>query len=126
MNRLSRPFVYVGILMLAVMSGPTGCSTDGAEFDTSKVGSIVKGTTTKNDARKYFGDPLRIEDGPTGEVWTYTYVNTHTTGAGAIGSVMIGVNQSESTMDTLILVFDGNIVKDYEFSNGSHTDTYNR
>lgn len=87
--------------------------------------NIVKGTTTKNDIRGYFGDPLRIEAGPLGEVWTYTYVETHTTGAGALGHV-IGVEQSESTMNTLTVIFDGDVVKDYEFSNGSHTDTYQK
>jgi len=104
---------------------PLGCSTAGARFDTSNVSKIVKGTTTKKDLHGYFGNPLRIEDSPNGEVWTYTYVETHSTAAGALGNV-VGVDQSETVANKLTIVFDGDVVKDYFFDSGSHTDTYVR
>jgi outer membrane protein assembly factor BamE (lipoprotein component of BamABCDE complex) len=112
-----------GILLLAIVV-PLGCSTAGARFDTSKVSRIVKGRTTKDDLRGYFGKPLRTEESPNGEVWTYAYVETHTTTAGAIGHVAIGVDQSETVADKLIIVFNGDVVKDYSFDGSSHTDTY--
>lgn len=113
----------MSVLLLA-MFVPLGCSTAGAKFDTSNVSRIVKGRTTKNDVRRYFGNPLRTEESPNGEVWTYVYVETHTTTAGAIGHVAIGVDQSETVADKLTIVFNGEVVKDYSFDNGSHTDTY--
>ncbi|HWE92750.1 MAG TPA: hypothetical protein VG269_02145 [Tepidisphaeraceae bacterium] len=85
---------------------------------------IVKGSPTKQDLRGYFGNPLRTEDSPKGEVWTYTYVETHTTAAGAVGSVAVGVNQSETLANKLTIVFNGDVVKDYFFDSGSHTYTY--
>lgn len=112
-----------GILLLAMVA-PLGCSTAGARFDTSNVSRIVKGRTTKNDLRGYFGNPLRTEDSPNGEVWTYTYVETRTTGAGAVGYVAVGVNQSETVANKLTIVLNGDVVKDYFFDSGSHTDTY--
>jgi hypothetical protein len=113
----------MSILLLAMVC-PLGCSTAGAKFDTSNVSRIVKGRTTKKDLRGYFGDPLRIEDSPNGEVWTYTYVETRSTAAGAVGYVAVGVNQSETVANKLIVVFNGDVVKDYAFNSGAHTDTY--
>lgn len=111
-------------ILLLAMVAPLGCSAAGAKFDTSNVSRIVKGRTTKNDLRGYFGNPLRTEDSPNGEVWTYTYVETHTTAAGAVGSVAVGVNQSETVANKLTIVLNGDVVKDYFFDSGSHTDTY--
>jgi len=111
------------ILLLAIVF-PLGCSSAGARFDTANVSKIVKGSTTKKDLRGYFGNPLRIEDSPNGEVWTYTYVETHSTAAGAVGHVVIGVDQSETVVNKLTIIFDGDLVKDYYFNSGSHTDTY--
>lgn len=111
-------------ILLLAMIAPLGCSTAGTRFDTSNVSKIVKGRTTKKDLREYFGNPLRTEDSPKGEVWTYTYVETHSTAAGALGHVTIGVDQSETVANKLTIVFDGDVVKDYFFDSGSHTDTY--
>jgi len=126
MNKNLHGLASAGLLLLLAIGVPLGCSTAGAEFDTTKVHNIVKGTTTKNDVRRYFGDPLRIENSPNGEVWTYTYVDTHATAAGVVGHVTIGVDQSESSVNTLTIVFDGEVVKDYRLDSGSHTDTYLR
>ena len=124
MNKSLHGLAGAGLLLLLAMGVPLGCSTAGAKFDTANVQKIVRGTTSKSDVRRYFGDPLRTENSPKGEVWTYTYVDTHTTAAGVVGHVTIGVDQSESSVDTLTIVFDGEVVKDYHFDSGSHTDTY--
>ena len=101
----------------------SGCSTGGARFDTENISRIEKGKTTKGDVLKYFGDPLRKENAPLGEVWTYTYVQSATTAAGAVGH-LVGVEQSQTNMNKLELIFDGDIVKDFDSSSSDHTDTY--
>lgn len=111
----------LGLLLAIAAAG--GCSSAGATFDASKVRDIVKGATSMDDVRRYFGEPLRTEFGPKGEVWTYSYVDSHVTGAGVVGQI-VGVNQTTTSVQTLTIVFDGNVVSDFEFSNGSHTDTY--
>jgi outer membrane protein assembly factor BamE (lipoprotein component of BamABCDE complex) len=126
MNKNLYGLASVRLLLLLAMGVAFGCSTAGAKFDTNNVQKIVKGTTSKNDVRRYFGDPLRTENSPNGEVWTYSYVDTHTTAAGVVGHVTIGVDQSQSTVDTLTIVFDGEVVKDFRLDSGSHTDTYKR
>ncbi len=124
-NSINKQTHYLArsILLLAMVF-PLGCSSAGARFDTANVSKIVKGKTTKIDLRGYFGNPLRTEDSPNGEVWTYTYVETHSTAAGAVGHVVIGVDQSETVVNKLTVIFDGDVVKDYYFDSGKHTDTY--
>lgn len=123
-NSINKGIRYLArSIVLLAMVAPMGCSTAGARFDTANVSKIVKGRTTKTDLRGYFGNPLRSEESPNGEVWTYAYVETHTTAAGAVGST-VGVNQSETAANKLTIVFDGDVVKDYFFDSGSHTDTY--
>ncbi len=124
MNKSIHGLASARLLLLLAMGVILGCSTAGAKFDATKVRNIVKGSTTKDDVRRYFGDPLRTENDPNGEAWVYSYVDTHTTAAGVVGHVTVGVDQSESTVQTLTIVFDGEVVKDFHFEGGSHTDTY--
>ena len=119
-NSINNAIRYLArsILLLAMVV-PLGCSTAGTRFDTSNVSKIVKGKTTKKDVREYFGNPLRTEDSPNGEVWTYTYVETYATAPG-----VFGINQSQTASNTLTVIFSGDVVKDYVFNSGTHNDTY--
>ena len=99
------------------------CQHEGARFNTNNVSRIVKGKTAKADIRQYFGEPPTMDAAPLGEVWTYTYVTKDTTAAGVLGHVTIGVDQAETNVDKLTIIFDGDIVKDYDYSHNNHTDT---
>ena len=60
--------IFVGIILL-----PGGCGTAGKSFDTSKVESIVNGTSTRSDIKKIFGEPFKtgIQNGQ--PIWVYEY-----------------------------------------------------
>ena len=63
---------YIGIIILVgiiLLSG--GCGTAGKSFNTSKIGSIVNGTTTQSDIKKIFGKPFKtgIQNGQ--PIWVY-------------------------------------------------------
>ena len=63
---------YIGIIMLVgIILLPGGCGTVGKNFDTSKVESIVNGTSTRSDIKKIFGEPFKtgIQNGQ--PIWVY-------------------------------------------------------
>jgi outer membrane protein assembly factor BamE (lipoprotein component of BamABCDE complex) len=122
MNKKPQILAALGVLALCITMLPS-CSTGGAQFDTENIQRIEKGKTTKTDVVNYFGDPLRKESAPLGEVWTYTYVKSATTAAGVVTHI-VGVEQSRTNVDKLVVIFDGDIVKDYDSSSSDHTDTY--
>jgi hypothetical protein len=100
-----------------------GCQHEGTRFETGNISRIEKGKTSKKDILQYFGEPPTMESAPLGEVWTYTYVAKDTTAAGVLGHVTIGVDQAETTVEKLTIIFDGDLVKDYDYSHSNHTDT---
>lgn len=80
-----------------------GCATIGHDFDVSAVPDIARGTTTKSEIVRMFGDPWRrgVEDGR--EAWTYGFYRFSMFGA-------------ERTKD-LVVRFDGEgRVASYTFS----------
>ena len=63
---------YIGIIILVgIILLPGGCGTAGKSFDTSKVESIVNGTSTRSDIKKIFGEPFKtgIQNGQ--PIWVY-------------------------------------------------------
>ena len=63
---------YIGIIILVgTILLPGGCGTAGKSFDTSKVESIVNGTSTRSDIKKIFGEPFKtgIQNGQS--IWIY-------------------------------------------------------
>ena len=119
MNKNLRGWAGTGLLLLLGAVWLTACSSAGVKYDTTKVKQIVRGTTTKSEIRAWFGPPPRTEDGIGGDVWVYTYTETHTTGAGALGHFLIGVGESEHTTNILSILFNGEVVKDYSYSGNS-------
>ena len=63
---------YIGLIILVgIILLPGGCGTAGKSFNTSKIGSIVNGTTTRSDIKKIFGEPFKtgIQNGQ--PIWVY-------------------------------------------------------
>ena len=58
--------IVVGLILIS-----NGCGTVGKSFNTSKVESIVNGTSTRSDIKKIFGEPFKtgIQNGQ--PIWVY-------------------------------------------------------
>jgi outer membrane protein assembly factor BamE (lipoprotein component of BamABCDE complex) len=63
----------VMLVCICILSGCAGATMSGKTFDTTKVSSIQKGTTTKSDIRAMFGEPVSTRPTDSGEVWSYYY-----------------------------------------------------
>lgn len=113
-----------GLFVIAMTVYTVGCSSAGREFDTARIKDLQKGVTTKSDVLKMFGEPLRKEFAPKGEVWGYSYTSSNETGAGVIGHVTIGLDQSKTTCNTMELIFKGDTLVDYDCTESNHVDTY--
>ena len=72
------------LTVLAIL--PTiGCATAGKRFDSSRVGHIVDGETTKKQILAMFGEPgsyFNRGDKKVGETWVYSYVRNELFGFG--------------------------------------------
>ena len=63
---------YIGIvIVVGIVLISNGCGTIGKSFKTSKVESIVNGTSTRSDIKKIFGEPFKtgIQNGQ--PIWVY-------------------------------------------------------
>lgn len=103
-------------LLIAIVAAMavTGCAVDvGREFNADQVSRIQKGVTTKEDVRRMLGEPQSITLGSEGDNWTYQ----HLKGKNMIqlyGELFRGSLSNESSV--LIVNFNGNVVKDYAFT----------
>ena len=89
--------IVVGILLL---SG--GCGTAGKSFNTSKIGSIVNGTTTRSDIKKIFGEPFKtgIQNGQ--PIWVYE--DHH-----------YSIISNDSSKDLIIIFGPNGVVQSHQF-----------
>ena len=94
---------YIGLIsIVAVILVSNGCGNVGKNFNTSKVESIVNGTTTQSEIKKLFGKPFKtgVQNGKS--IWVYENHNYS----------IISKNKSKD----LIITFDPvGIVKSYQF-----------
>lgn len=63
---------YIGLVILVgIILISNGCGASGKSFNTSKVESIVSGSTTRSDIEKMFGEPFKtgIQNGQ--PIWVY-------------------------------------------------------
>ena len=94
---------YIGIIILVgIILLPGGCGTAGKSFDTSKVESIVNGTSTRSDIKKIFGEPFKtgIQNGQS--VWVYE--DHH-----------YSIIREGASKDLIIIFSPNGIVQSYQF-----------
>jgi outer membrane protein assembly factor BamE (lipoprotein component of BamABCDE complex) len=67
MKRLSVPLLAITMAL--------GCAATqmGKDFDITKKDQIVKGQTTKEEVRSWFGEPTGVYEVADGEMWAYQY-----------------------------------------------------
>ena len=63
------------LICLAMMTGGCADLRVGQPIAEQNVQVLRRGFTTKEEVRKYFGTPLRNNQGPEGEIWVYRYSN---------------------------------------------------
>ena len=94
---------YIGIIILVgIILLPGGCGTAGKSFNTSKIESIVNGTTTRSDIKKIFGEPFKtgIQNGQ--PIWIYE--DNH-----------YSIIREETSKDLIIIFSSDGIVQSYQF-----------
>lgn len=94
---------YIGLIILVgIILLPGGCGTAGKSFNTSKIGSIVNGTTTRSDIKKIFGEPFKtgIQNGQ--PIWVYE--DNH-----------YSIIREETSKDLIIIFSPDGIVQSYQF-----------
>lgn len=94
---------YIGLIILVgIILLPGGCGTAGKSFNTSKIGSIINGTTTRSDIKKIFGEPFKtgIQNGQ--PIWVYE--DNH-----------YSIIREETSKDLIIIFSPDGIVQSYQF-----------
>ena len=92
---------FIGLISFVVILILSGCGNVGKDFNTSKVESIVNGTTTQSDIKKLLGKPFKtgVQNGQL--IWVYENNNYYIIG--------------KDTSKDLIITFDpAGIVKSYQ------------
>ncbi|MCT7469511.1 hypothetical protein ACOTWR_04755 [Aliarcobacter butzleri] len=78
---------------------------------------IEDGKSTKADVRKAFGEPRNIGFMDNGlEKWEYHHSRSVQKGVNYVPVVNLFVKGTDDTKKTLIVLFDGNVVKTHSFS----------
>lgn len=78
---------------------------------------IKNGTSTKADVRKSLGEPAKIDFMESGlEKWEYNHSRRVEKGINYVPVVNWFVQGTDNTHKTLIVLFDGDIVKNHSFS----------
>ena len=78
---------------------------------------IEDGKSTKADVRKAFGEPKNIDFMDNGlEKWEYHHSRSVQKGVNYVPVVNWFVKGTDDTKKTLIVLFDGNVVKTHSFS----------
>ncbi|MCT7464799.1 outer membrane protein assembly factor BamE [Aliarcobacter cryaerophilus] len=78
---------------------------------------IEDGKSTKADVRKAFGEPRNIDFMDNGlEKWEYHHSRSVQKGVNYVPVVNWFVKGTDDTKKTLIVLFDGNVVKTHSFS----------
>ena len=94
---------YIGLIILVGMILlPGGCGTAGKSFNTSKIGGIVNGTTTRSDIKKIFGEPFKtgIQNGQ--PIWVYE--DHH-----------YSIISNDSSKDLIIIFGPNGVVQSHQF-----------
>ncbi|MEO6968249.1 MAG: hypothetical protein ABI132_07330 [Rhodanobacteraceae bacterium] len=98
------------LLALVATLALSACVTVGTKLDDSKLSQLVRGSTTVAQAEALLGAPVSVsQDGTTGTVLGYSYVNAHPTGPFSTASTVQIV--------TLRFGTDGKLI-DYSTTNG--------
>ncbi len=111
---LARVFTTVA-LMIAI----GGCAgTEGGQrqiTDSSKIGQIQKGVSTKDSIRSAFGDPEGVSYEANGdEIWTYSYSRSSVTPATYVPVVGMFAGGATVKSSALVVTFDSRgVVKEY-------------
>jgi outer membrane protein assembly factor BamE (lipoprotein component of BamABCDE complex) len=101
------------ILVLVVLVCP-GCSPIGRDIKKSSVSGIERGVTTKAQVRQNLGEPQSVRTTSTGEVWSYRYMQGMNYGES--WAALFGAREYGGTSKMLIVIFDGDRVKDYSYT----------
>ena len=102
-------------MAIAGLSTITGCAVSvGHEFDSSQVGEIKRGVSTKADVRRLMGKPHSVTvDGKT-ETWEYSHWR-----GGNLGQTfasMYGGSDVVGEGEDMTVIFKGDVVRDYTFT----------
>ena len=102
------------VVLTAVLLILAGCAaTTGRRFDSSLVDNIQKGKTTKQEIRKWFGEPVSASvDSSGSEVWRYSYQEI------PASTMFLGVFGAEGKQETLIINFSRDVVKEFSRTKG--------
>jgi outer membrane protein assembly factor BamE (lipoprotein component of BamABCDE complex) len=114
---MKKYFAGTSALLVLLLSGcATATFTQGRPFDTSKVSSLQKGTTTKQEVLAWFGEPFtKTVAGSDGETWFYMY----TQGTSKAQSYVFSVDvKTEGNMKKLDVLMKNDIVENYTYSDG--------
>lgn len=117
------------ILVVAALSvALIGCASSGNKSieNETQVGvqsKLVKGVTTKEQVKSFYGDPSGVSFTSDGkEQWQYLLANVKISGKTFIPFYGLFDNGATTNMKQLVILFDGNIVEKYTLVN-SNTET---
>jgi len=115
--------LVIAIISLGLFGCATATFTQGKAFDTSKVASIEKGKTTKQEIVSWFGEPFtKSVAGADGETWVYMYAQGQSKAQSYVFSVDV---KTEGNMKKLDILFKNGLVENFTFTDGDLPGTMN-
>ena len=118
-----RKTVLVGMSVVLATSLFTGCAVKSGNDKLQDVTQenilekIQNGKSTKADVRKVLGEPANVDFKENGlEQWNYTHSRKVEKGINYVPVVNWFVRGTNDTKKTLVVLFDGDIVKNHSFS----------
>lgn len=101
-------------LAAAVLAAGCASTAQGQKFDDGFVAQIQKGRTTKGQVRSALGEPQTVQKSSGTETWIYSYSDAY--GRGYVQAATFGLVKQKSDDQTLIVVFQGDVVADYTYT----------
>jgi len=115
--------VFIISLLLGIMVMFSGCAAKTgnsklAEATNESVSqTIVKGTSTKADLRRSFGEPQKVDFTESGlEKWEYQFIRKSHKAINFVPIAGAFVGGTNDTTKTLLVVFKGDVVENYALS----------
>ena len=114
-------FLCVVVVLMFVGCTTTGHYVEGRNFDESKKEKIIKGSSTKADILKLYGEPIdKGIDEKYNENWVYLYAETNSQ-----YNVWTSGSKADKHLKKLIIVFDDkDIVRNFVYSDSTNPIKY--
>jgi len=119
---IMKKFIFAVVICALALTGCASSGNSSIEHET-QIGikdKLVKGKTTKDQVKGYYGNPSTVSFSSDGdEQWHYVLTNVKVSGKSFIPFYGLLDNGATSNVKQLIIIFKNDVVEKYMLSNSS-------